>query len=189
MNRNIYYILVLFFSLSCRRNRPLSTVKKEAVVEKPVESARESDKTGKSKVTENKILDAKIIRIIDGDTAEILYDELPIKLRLAHIDTPEKRGKQPYGNRAKIALSDLCFGQMVKIHTEGKYDGYGRLIAVIYNNQGLNVNKEMVRLGMAWHYKKHSDDDSYDILEKEARSLRIGLWQDNNPIAPWNYRK
>ena len=180
---------MLFFSLSCRRNRPPSTFKKEAVVENPIKSITESADTGKSNVPENKILDAKIIRIIDGDTAEILYDELPIKLRLAHIDTPEKRGKQPYGNRAKIALSDLCFGQMVKIHTEGKYDGYGRLIAVIYNNQGLNVNKEMVRLGMAWHYKKHSDDYSYDVLEKEARSLKIGLWQDNNPIAPWNYRK
>lgn len=180
---------MLLISLSCRRNRPPSTVKKEAVVENPVKSIKESADTGKSNVSENKILDAKIIRIIDGDTAEILYNELPIKLRLAHIDTPEKRGKQPYGNRAKITLSDLCFGQMVKIHTEFKYDGYGRLIAVIYNNQGLNVNKEMVRLGMAWHYKKHSDDHSYDILEKEARNLRVGLWQDDNPIAPWNYRK
>tara|TARA_R110002051_G_scaffold315931_1_gene394953 strand:+ start:1630 stop:2196 length:567 start_codon:yes stop_codon:yes gene_type:complete len=188
LNKYLLYILVLLFSLSCRRNRPPSTFKKEAIVENPVKSITKSAETGKSNVPGNKILDAKIIRIIDGDTAEILYDELPIKLRLAHIDTPEKRGKQPYGNKAKITLSDLCFGQMVKIHTEGKYDGYGRLIAVIYNNQGLNVNKEMVRLGMAWHFKKYSDDNSYDILEKEARSLRIGLWQDNNPIAPWDFR-
>ena len=60
-------------------------------------------------------LEAKIIRILDGDTVEILYGQLPIKLRLEHIDCPEKRGKQPFGNRAKIVLSDLCFGQTVRI--------------------------------------------------------------------------
>jgi micrococcal nuclease len=189
LNRNLYYILVLFFSLSCKRNRPPSTVSKEAVVENPVKSVTESAETGKSNVPENKILEAKIIRIIDGDTVEILYDQLPIKLRLEHIDAPEKRGKQPFGNKAKIALSDLCFGQMVKIHSEGEFDRNGRLIGEIFNNAGLNVNKEMVKLGMAWHFKKYSDDNSYDTLEKEARSLKIGLWQDNNPIAPWNYRK
>jgi|GEM_PF-3988012 len=65
--------------------------------------------------TKLKHLKAKIIRILDGDTVEILYGELPIKLRLEHIDCPEKRGKQPFGNRAKMVLSDLCFGQKVSV--------------------------------------------------------------------------
>ena len=135
-----------------------------------------------------KYLEAKIIRILDGDTVEVLYGELPIKLRLAHIDCPEKRGKQPFGNKAKIALSDLCFGQMVQIDSDKKFDRNGRLIGVIFNADGLNVNKEMVRLGMAWHYKKYSDDMSYDLLEKEARENKVGLWIDPNPIAPWAFR-
>ena len=135
-----------------------------------------------------KYLEAKIIRILDGDTVEVLYGELPIKLRLAHIDCPEKRGKQPFGNKAKIALSDLCFGQMVQIDSDKKFDRNGRLIGVIFNADGLNVNKEMVRLGMAWHYKKYSDDMSYDLLEKEARKNKLGLWIDPNPIAPWAFR-
>ena len=46
---------------------------------------------------------------------EVLYEETPIKIRLAHIDCPEKRGKQPFGNNAKVALSDLCFGQNVTV--------------------------------------------------------------------------
>ncbi|WP_240927968.1 thermonuclease family protein [Cellulophaga sp. Z1A5H] len=135
-----------------------------------------------------KYLEAKIIRILDGDTVEVLYGELPIKLRLAHIDCPEKRGKQPFGNKAKLALSDLCFGQMVQIDSDKKFDRNGRLIGVIFNADGLNVNKEMVRLGMAWHYKKYSDDMSYDQLEKEARKDKVGLWIEPNPIAPWNFR-
>jgi len=135
-----------------------------------------------------KLLKGKIIRILDGDTVEMLYGQLPIKLRLEHIDAPEKRGKQPFGNRAKIAISDLCFGQMVNIISDGKFDRNGRLIGVIFNKDSLNVNKEMVRLGMAWHFKKYSDDMSYDLLEREARTAKVGLWRDPHPIAPWDYR-
>ncbi|WP_229340750.1 thermonuclease family protein [Christiangramia sediminis] len=133
-------------------------------------------------------LEAKIIRIVDGDTAELLYGELPIMLRLQHIDAPEKRGSQPFGNNAKTILSDLCFGQEVTILTEGDFDMGGRMIGEIINEDGLNVNKEMVRLGYAWHFKKYSSDMNYDKLEKEARRERRGLWQEPNPVAPWDFR-
>lgn len=131
---------------------------------------------------------AKVIRIIDGDTLEVLYGELPIKLRLEHIDCPEKRGKQPFGNAAKQTLSDLCFGQMVEIIWSSK-DRNGRYISVVFNENDLNVNQEMVRLGMAWHYKKYSKDNSYAELENTAQNNKVGLWQDPNPIAPWDWRK
>ena len=109
-------------------------------------------------------------------------------LRLQHIDAPEKRGSQPYGNKAKTVLSDLCFGQQVTILTEGDFDMGGRMIGEIINEDGLNVNKEMVRLGYAWHFKKYSSDMSYDKLEKEARREKRGLWQEPNPVAPWDFR-
>ncbi|WP_205943074.1 thermonuclease family protein [Pedobacter cryotolerans] len=131
---------------------------------------------------------AKVIRIIDGDTMEVLYEETPIKIRLAHIDCPEKRGKQPFGNQAKIALSDLCFGQNVTIYGEN-YDRYNRLIAVIVNENKQQVNQELVKQGMAWHFKKYSTNQTYHQLELEARKSRIGLWKDANPIAPWKWRK
>ncbi len=131
---------------------------------------------------------AKVIRIIDGDTLEVLYGELPVMIRLAHIDCPEKRGKQPFGNKAKQALSNLCFGQNVEIKYDSK-DRNGRYICVIFNEDGLNVNKEMIRLGLAWHYKKYSSNQEYAELEKEARNSKIGLWSDPNPVPPWEWRK
>lgn len=131
---------------------------------------------------------AKVIRIMDGDTMEVLYQSQPIKVRLAHIDCPEKRNSQPFGNNAKQALSHLCFGETVEI--EGKnYDRYKRLIAVVFNKKDQNINQEMVKLGMAWHYKKYSKDNSYAELETIARRKKIGLWKDENPIAPWAWRK
>ena len=136
----------------------------------------------------NKTFSAKVIGVMDGDTMEILYKNMPTKIRLAHIDCPEKKGKQPFGNNAKIALSDLCFGKIVTIKGE-KYDRYKRLIAVAINDKNQNVNQEMIKLGMAWHYTKYSKDPVYEKLETEARKKRVGLWQDKNPIAPWLWRE
>lgn len=129
---------------------------------------------------------AKVIRIVDGDTLEVLFHELPIMIRLAHIDCPEK--KQAFGSKAKQVLSDLCFGQEIEFDFNEK-DRNGRYICVIYNLERINLNKEMIKLGMAWHFKKYSNDNSYAELENEARKNKVGLWQDSNPIAPWDWRK
>jgi len=58
---------------------------------------------------------------------------------------------------------------------------------VFVNN--LNVNREMIKRGMAWHYKQYSDDETLAQLEVEARRNKSGLWADPNPVAPWEFRK
>jgi endonuclease YncB( thermonuclease family) len=136
----------------------------------------------------NETFTAKVIRIIDGDTMEVLYKNTPVKVRLAHIDCPEKRGSQPFGSNSKKALSDLCFGQDVVVYGE-KYDRYHRLIATVRNIKKQIVNQEMIRQGMAWHFKKYSTDPIYANLELQARKNKIGLWKDPNPIPPWQWRK
>jgi endonuclease YncB( thermonuclease family) len=134
------------------------------------------------------VFTAKVIRIVDGDTMEVLYQNQPIKIRLAHIDCPEKRGHQPFGNKAKQALSDLCFGQLVTVQGQ-KYDRYKRLIAVVINQNKQVLNQEMIKLGMAWHFKKYSSDPLYAQLEINARKNKIGLWQDSTAVAPWDWRE
>lgn len=136
----------------------------------------------------NQTFSAKVIRILDGDTMEVLYKNTPIKIRLAHIDCPEKRRSQPFGNHAKQALSDLCFGQYVMVYGQ-KYDRYKRLIAIVNNQKKQVLNQEMIRQGMAWHYKKYSTDVLYAQLEITARQNKVGLWHDLHPIAPWEWRK
>ncbi|MBB6236939.1 endonuclease YncB(thermonuclease family) [Pedobacter sp. AK013] len=134
------------------------------------------------------VFTAKVIRILDGDTMEVLYRHQPIKIRLAHIDCPEKRRSQPYGNNAKKALSDLCFGQMVNVQGQ-KYDRYKRLIAVVVNGNKQVVNQEMIKLGMAWHFKRYSSDPLYAQLEIIARKNKVGLWQEADAVAPWAWRE
>ena len=44
-----------------------------------------------SKQTDQLILKVKVIGIKDGDTVEVLYYQLPMVIRLEHIDAPEKK--------------------------------------------------------------------------------------------------
>ena len=140
--------------------------------------------------TDQLSLKVKVIGVKDGDTVEVLYYQLPIVIRLEHIDAPEK--KQPFGTVSKQKLSDLCFGKTVTIVSRGKkgnYDSRGRMIAEILVNNKLNVNKEMLKSGLAWHYKKYSSSTVYAQLENTAKKTKVGLWSDKNPIAPWNFRR
>lgn len=131
----------------------------------------------------------KVIAVKDGDTIEILFDGKPLTIRFAHVDCPEIKKGQPFGQAAKKFTSDLCFGQTVTVINEGKYDRYKRLIAVIINENNENVNKELIKAGLAWHFKKYSTDTSYDDIELTARQNKIGLWADDNPTPPWDWRK
>ncbi|MBP6182918.1 thermonuclease family protein [Flavobacterium sp.] len=108
-------------------------------------------------------------------------------VRFAHIDCPEK--KQPYGKTAKYFVSDNCLGKNVKIIHNNNYDRYKRLIAEVILEDGTNLNKELIKQGLAWHFKKYSDVKEYSELENEAKINKIGLWSEQNQIPPWQWRK
>lgn len=59
----------------------------------------------------------------------------------------------------------------------------------MFLEDGRSLNRELVRSGYAWHYKKYSDDESIGELEVEAREARRGLWSDPHAIAPWDFRR
>lgn len=134
-------------------------------------------------------LSGKVIGVMDGDTIDILYNNKPLRIRLEHIDCPEIRKKQPFGAQAKKFTSENCFGQIVRIQHKNEIDRNKRLIGEVINAQGVNVNKELVKAGLAWHFIKYSSNQEYAALEKRARVLKAGLWRDPNPTPPWNWRK
>ena len=129
----------------------------------------------------------KVIGVKDGDTFELLYEQNSFVVRFSHIDCPEK--KQPFGQKAKQFVSDICFGKYVTLKHYNKYDRNHRLIAEVILEDGTNLNKLLVENGLAWHYKKYSKDEVYANLENEARLNKKGLWADTNPTAPWEWRK
>lgn len=130
--------------------------------------------------------EGRIIAIKDGDTQKVMYHGKERTIRLEHIDCPEK--SQPFGKNAKQFASNLCFGKIAKVVSKGKMDRYKRLIAEVYID-GICVNKELVKNGLAWYFIKYSNDKEYAKLEIYARQNKLGLWADTKPIAPWQWRK
>lgn len=127
----------------------------------------------------------RVVGITDGDTLAVLIDQTPVKIRLEGIDAPEKR--QAFGSASKAALSALVAGCTVSIAPTGK-DRYGRTLARVHCG-GVDVGREMIRQGMAWHFIRYNQDADLAGAEMAARGAKRGLWADKAPVAPWEWRK
>ena len=88
----------------------------------------------------------KVTSVADGGTITVVTsDEKQCKIRLQGIDSPEY--KQPFGDKAKQALSDKVLNKHVTVNWT-KPDQYQRLLAhVTVGSQW--VNQEMVAEGWA----------------------------------------
>ena len=133
-------------------------------------------------------LTAKVVGIKDGDTV-VVIDSLnnQITLRLAEVDCPEK--SQPFGTKAKQFTSDQIYLKTIKYIVTDK-DRYGRAIAMIYYDvDNKYLSAEIIKAGMGWHYKRYSTSKELAQFEINAKKNKIGLWIDNNPIEPSEWRK
>ena len=128
----------------------------------------------------------RVFRVADGDIITVLDEaKTQHKIRLDKIDAPEK--KQAYGEVSKKYLSQLVFGKEVKVLWDKK-DRYGRILGEVYCGS-TNVNLQMVRCGYAWHYKHYDNTPTYALAEEAASTKKLGLWQDPNPMPPYEFRK
>ena len=129
----------------------------------------------------------KVISITDGDTFRgLTMDNKEIKFRVYGIDAPERN--QAFGTRSKQYFADLIFGKTVGIKVQEK-DYFGRWVVWVYTPDGKDVSAEMLKAGMAWHFKKYDKSKEYASLENKARLNGVGLWVDKKPIAPWEFRR
>ncbi|WP_424195492.1 thermonuclease family protein [Ampullimonas aquatilis] len=130
------------------------------------------------------ILICLIVSISDGDTISARCDDQTIKIRLSEIDAPEKG--QPFGQKSKQNLSDICFQQQAEIKTL-TMDRYGRTVARVICN-GTDANAQQVQSGMAWAFTKYLKDPKIKEYELTAKNNNIGLWSDPSPTPPWEWR-
>lgn len=158
------------------------------------------------------IFSAKVIAVMDGDTLMVLRGSHKLKVRLANIDAPEKA--QPFGKQSRQSLLEMVGRKQVQIDSRA-VDQYGRTIARV-TVDGVDVNQAQVKLGYAWAGAswrqnrrvapaaaegkmpgdRHEEDvalthtDSSCIsLQNEARLAGRGLWVQDEPQAPWQWRK
>lgn len=127
-----------------------------------------------------------VVGVTDGDTIKVRCGNADEeKVRLLQIDAPEK--KQPFGTKAKEALSAMVFSKQVQLERYDT-DRYGRTLGVI-TLEGQDINFAMVEQGYAWCYKKYLTDQSCLGIEDGARRARRGLWVEETPVPPWEFRR
>ncbi|MBE0586547.1 MAG: thermonuclease family protein [Hydrogenophaga sp.] len=131
-----------------------------------------------------------VVAISDGDTLTArcgqpgAYEQ--VKVRIAAIDAPEK--SQPFGQRSKQSLSDLCFREAATIKPLSR-DRYRRTVADV-QCKGKDVGKAQVAAGMAWVFDRYAEGYEHLYrLQDTAKGGRQGLWADAAPVAPWDWRK
>ncbi len=145
-----------------------------------------------------------VVGVSDGDTITARcgtagsYEQ--VKVRFNGIDAPEKR--QPFGERAKQAMSDLAYMKRVELDCR-KVDRYGRSVCRVHvapasaprGPATLDAGLAMITLGLAWWYRDYAREQTaqergqYEFAEQEARAKRVGLWSDKQAVAPWGWRK
>jgi endonuclease YncB( thermonuclease family) len=90
-------------------------------------------------------------------------------------------------------MSELVFGKEVELHPHS-IDRHGRLVAVVYVN-GTDAGLELLKEGLCWVYEKYVREaaaeiqTSYRDAQDRAQAERTGLWQDPDPVPPWEWRR
>lgn len=106
--------------------------------------------------------------------------------RLWGIDAPELG--QRWGTAAREALRELLTGaDAVMIERHGTS---WKRIVVRVESGGKDVSLELLKMGLAWYCPEFAPRrNDYRDAEQEAREARRGLWSDENPVSPAEWRK
>jgi endonuclease YncB( thermonuclease family) len=127
---------------------------------------------------------AQVLQIVDGDSVTVSVDGELVRVRLAEIDAPED--DQPFAIESRQSLFDLCLWAHAELTSISK-DHYGRTLARVECN-GVDVNAEQVRRGLAWLKDQRAKDKKLFKLQEEARAAKRGLWSHESPTPPWEWR-
>ncbi len=133
-----------------------------------------------------KTLKGRIVKVSDGDTIVLLDStNTQHKIRLDGIDCPEKG--QPFGTKATEFVKQLTINKTIIVEWKKK-DRYNRILGIVYADS-VNVNKELLKNGLAWHYKHFNNDAELAELEQQAKDKKLNIWSEKNPIEPYQWRK
>lgn len=140
--------------------------------------------------------EAEVISVVDGDTINVKNTETGEQqcIRLYGVDAPEGKGRswepQRYSRQATNFTKELLpRGSRVTVFPVNE-DRYSRIVGgVITLPDGYIVQEELLKAGLVWvdtYYCKNCPD--WLDMQKETRECKRGLWQDANPIPPWEWR-
>lgn len=137
-----------------------------------------------------------VLGVSDGDSLTLrnLETREIRKCRLWGIDAPETKGSrwaaQPFSQASKKFLVEFLGGKKVSVADMG-IDRYGRSLVIVTRlPDGAVAQEELLKAGLAWVYVQYCKGcTQLAALQEEAQKSKVGLWQDREPVPPWEWRK
>jgi len=161
----------------------------------PVNSGNSDNKSAKVNTPAKggpALIKGTVVHISDGDTFIIETDAGErITIRIHAIDAPELA--QTFGRESREELRALIANQTVEVRRQ-KTDQFRRTVGTVFLD-GKDIGLEMIGGGYAWHFKQYQKEQPaderkfYADAETAARDSRLGLWRDENPLPPRDYRR
>jgi len=146
-------------------------------------------------------LKGRVVEIYSGDSLAI-EDAQGRKhgVRLHAIAAPESR--QARASESRRFMVELLQGRQVVFEAK-REDSFGRVIGKLLTAPShcascppsRDAGLALLEAGLAWWYRDERKEQSlhdqgyYEYAEFDARNKRLGLWQDEAPVPPWEWRK
>jgi micrococcal nuclease len=150
-------------------------------------------------------LEGLVVGVAEGDRLTVNSFGTEINVRLYGVAAPQTakvdkftgwyKAGQPYADDAFRALSLKVLHQQVKVQIRKTLvfkSGEPKQIAIaIIFLDGRNINLEMLSDGWGWAHKEFmykADLPQYLAAQKQARSRKSGLWFQDKPQPPWDFK-
>ncbi|HSI20345.1 MAG TPA: thermonuclease family protein [Verrucomicrobiae bacterium] len=129
---------------------------------------------------------ARVMRVVDGDTVRIEREGEEKVVRLIGINTPEsvdpRKPVQCFGKEASLFATGILQDKEIRMSSDESQqdmDRYGRLLRYIYLLDGTFVNEKLIREGYAQEYtydRPYVFQAAFRQAQKEAQQANVGLW-------------
>ena len=153
---------------------------------------------------EKTVLEGLVVGVSEGDRLTVNSFGTEIQVSLYGVVTPHTarvdkftgwyKAGQPYAEDAFRALSIKVLHQQVQVEIRQmlvhKQNSKQMALAVIYLD-GRNINLEMLSDGWGWaatRFMSRADHAHYHAVQRSARSRKMGLWLQDNPQPPWEFK-
>ena len=139
-------------------------------------SETDSDSTDSKSLGSDSLKEARVVRVIDGDTLDVLINGTKHRVRLFGIDTPE-RGEKCY-REATSRMRELS-GDVVNIESGPRTeDRYGRLLFYLYTQDGESIDARLIQEGLATAWTRDGQHRNLLVAEEhKAKETGTGcLW-------------
>ncbi len=183
-NRLLTFLILLFVLTGCGTG---TLTELSDTQETPTSSNQEESNVD----VESNRTKAEVVRVVDGDTVQIEFNQKKETVRLLLVDTPETKHPdlpvQLLGPEASNYAEKMLSNKQIELEFDGpKRDKYDRLLAYIWVD-GQNFNQLLLENGYARYAYEYDPPYTYQEqfkeAEKKARDQQIGIWEVENYVT------